>query len=56
MIENEDMATTPRPIAHETLTASPSTIQVPAHTRQQQFLLQTHLSSVDDLLALKSRQ
>jgi dipeptidyl aminopeptidase/acylaminoacyl peptidase len=52
MIENEDMATTPRPITHEALTTSPDTIQVP--------ITQTAITppanlfiSVDDLLALK---
>jgi dipeptidyl aminopeptidase/acylaminoacyl peptidase len=52
MIENEDMATTPRPIAHDTLTASPTTIQVPA-TQAATNPPANPFISVDDLLALK---
>ncbi len=52
MIENEDMATTPRPITHEALTASPDTIQVPV--TQTAITPPANLFiSVDDLLALK---
>ncbi len=52
MIENEDMATTPRPIVHETLSTSPDTIQVPA-TQTATVPPANPFISVDDLLALK---
>jgi dipeptidyl aminopeptidase/acylaminoacyl peptidase len=52
MIENEDMATTPRPIIHETLSTSPDTIQVPA-TQTATVPPANPFISVDDLLALK---
>jgi len=52
MIENEDMATTPRPIAHETFSTSPATIQVPA-TQEATVPPANPFISVDDLLALK---
>jgi len=50
--ENEDMATTPRPIAHDTITASSSTIQVPA-TPVATVPPANPFIGVDDLLALK---
>jgi len=52
MIENEDMATTPRPIVHESLSTSPDTIQVPA-TQTATVPPANPFISVDDLLALK---
>ena len=52
MIEKEDMATTPRPIAQDTITASSTTIQVPA-TQEATIPTANPFIGVDDLLALK---
>src|SRR5919109_2241792 len=52
MIEKEDMATTPRPIAHDTITASSSTIQVPV-TQEATVPPANPFIGVEDLLALK---
>jgi len=52
MIDNEDMATTPRPIAQETITSSPATIQVPVQQEASVPTANPYIS-VDDLLALK---
>jgi dipeptidyl aminopeptidase/acylaminoacyl peptidase len=52
MIENEDMATTPRPIAHDNTTSSPATIQVPTVLTETAPPANPFIS-VDDLLALK---
>jgi dipeptidyl aminopeptidase/acylaminoacyl peptidase len=52
MIENEDMATTPRPIAHDNTTSSPATIQVPT-VQTETAPPANPFISVDDLLALK---
>ncbi len=52
MIENEDMATAPRPIAHDNTTSSPSTIQVPT-VQTETAPPANPFISVDDLLALK---
>jgi dipeptidyl aminopeptidase/acylaminoacyl peptidase len=52
MIENEDMATTPRPISQNTITTSSTTIQVPAS--QEAYIPPANpFIGVDDLLALK---
>jgi dipeptidyl aminopeptidase/acylaminoacyl peptidase len=52
MIENEDMATSPRPIAHDNTTSSPATIQVPT-VQTETAPPANPFISVDDLLALK---
>jgi dipeptidyl aminopeptidase/acylaminoacyl peptidase len=52
MIENEDMATTPHPIAQDTITTSSTTIQVPA-TQEATVPTANPYISIDDLLALK---
>ena len=52
MIEKEDMATAPRPIAQDTITASSTTIQVPA-TQEATIPTANPFIGVDDLLALK---
>jgi dipeptidyl aminopeptidase/acylaminoacyl peptidase len=52
MIENEDMATAPRPIAEDTITTSSTTIQVPA-TQEAIVPTANPFISIDDLLALK---
>jgi len=52
MIENEDMATLPRPIAHDDVTSSPSTIQVPA-AQAPTAPPANPFVNVDDLLALQ---
>ena len=52
MIENEDMATTPRPIAQNTITTSSATIQVPAK-QETPIPTANPFIKVDDLLALK---
>jgi len=52
MIENEDMATTPRPISQNTITTSSTTIQVPA-TQEANIPTANPFIGVDDLLALK---
>ncbi len=52
MIEKEDMATTPRPIAQDTITTSSTTIQVPA-TQEATIPTANPFIGVDDLLALK---
>ena len=52
MIENEDMATAPRPIAEDTITTSSTTIQVPA-TQEAIVPTANPFISMDDLLALK---
>jgi dipeptidyl aminopeptidase/acylaminoacyl peptidase len=52
MIENEDMATAPRPIAHNDVTSAPATIQVP--TAQATTVPPVNpFVDVDDLLALQ---
>src|SRR6266496_986429 len=52
MIEKEDMATTPRPIAQDTFATSSNTIQVPA-TQEATIPTANPFIDVDDLLALK---
>ncbi|HEY6285791.1 MAG TPA: S9 family peptidase [Ktedonobacteraceae bacterium] len=53
MIEKEDMATTPRPIAQDTIATSSNTIQVPA-TQEATIPTATNpFLDEDDLLALK---
>ena len=52
MIDNEDMATTPRPIAQNTITTSSTTIQVPAK-QETPIPTANPFIKVDDLLALK---
>ncbi len=52
MIENEDMATTPRPIAQNTIITSSTTIQVPAK-QETPIPTANPFIKVDDLLALK---
>src|SRR5436305_1156762 len=52
MIENEDMATTPRPIAQNTITTSSTTIQVPAKQETPIPTANPYID-IDDLLALK---
>jgi dipeptidyl aminopeptidase/acylaminoacyl peptidase len=52
MIENEDMATAPRPIAHEDVTPAPVTIQVPA-AQATTVPPANPFVDVDDLLALQ---
>src|SRR6266700_631880 len=52
MIENEDMATTPRPIAHDNVTPAPATIQVPA-AQTATVPPANPFVDVDDLLALQ---
>src|SRR6266566_2004843 len=52
MIENEDMATMPRPIAQNSITTSSTTIQVPA-TQEATIPTANPFIGVDDLLALK---
>ena len=52
MIENEDMATAPRPIAEDTITTSSTTIQVPV-TQEAIVPTANPFISIDDLLALK---
>jgi dipeptidyl aminopeptidase/acylaminoacyl peptidase len=52
MIENEDMATTPRPIVQNSTTTSSTTIQVPA-TQEATIPTANPFIGVDDLLALK---
>ena len=52
MIDNEDMATTPRPVAQETITSSQATIQVPAQQESPVPAANPYIR-VDDLLALK---
>lgn len=52
MIENEDMATAPRPITHDDVTPAPATIQVPA--AQATIVPPANpFVDVDDLLALQ---
>ena len=52
MIENEDMATEPRPIANDTIASSPATIQVPAAQAAASPPANPFIS-IDDLLALQ---
>ena len=52
MIENEDMATAPRPIPHEDVTSAPATIQVPA-AQATTVSPANPFVDVDDLLALR---
>jgi len=52
MIENEDMATMPRPIAQDAITASSTTIQVPA-TQDATMPTANPFIGVEDLLPLK---
>jgi dipeptidyl aminopeptidase/acylaminoacyl peptidase len=52
MIEKEDMATAPRPIAQDTISASSTTIQVPA-TQEATIPAANPFIGVDDVLALK---
>src|SRR6266487_994470 len=52
MIENEDMATAPRPIAHDDVTSAPATIQVPA-AQTTTVPPANPFMDVDDLLAIQ---
>lgn len=52
MIENEDMATAPRPIAHDNATSAPATIQVPA-AQAPAVSPANPFMDVEDLLALQ---
>src|SRR5438128_551182 len=52
MIENEDMATEPRPIANDNIVSSPATIQVPA-AQAAASPPENPFVSIDDLLALQ---
>src|SRR6266852_1811905 len=53
MIEKEDMATTPRPIAQDTIATSSNTIQVPATQEATIPTVTNPFLDADDLLALK---
>jgi dipeptidyl aminopeptidase/acylaminoacyl peptidase len=52
MIENEDMATAPRPIAQDTIDTSSTTIQIPT-TQETPIPTANPFINVDDLLVLK---
>ncbi len=52
MIDNEDMATTPRPIAQETTSSSQATIQVPVQQEATVPATNPYIS-INDLLSLK---